>query len=170
MDSRATVSVTAIFAFPGETDMRRATVDEYVRVRPLLNAPTLRDAMTFFLAQTDVVLAADGIESFKINGHEILNTFIDAQHVLHGELPRQRLDPAGMARLRDKARDILMEARAQLANGQVIGEDVMSMLEKLLLTFAEGSVPPPAHATDRFSLDDRRGRKGSPAKNPRRGK
>jgi len=141
MESRATVSVTAIFAFPGENDMRRATVDEYVRVRPLLNAPTLRDAMTFFLAQTDIVLAADAIESFKINGHEILNTFIDAQHVLPAEFPLQRLDPAGMARLRDKARDILTEARAQLATGQIIGDDVMAMLEKVLLTFAEGSIP-----------------------------
>src|SRR6478672_10531869 len=116
MESRATVSVTAIFTFPGESEMRRATIDEDVRVRPLLNAPTLRDAMTFFLAQTDVVLAADEIESFKINGHEILNTFIDAEQVLHSELPRQRHDPVGMAKLRDKASDILMEARAQLAN------------------------------------------------------
>src|SRR4051812_36155836 len=132
MESRASVSITAVFAFPGEREMRRATVDEYVKVKPLLNAPTLRDALTLFLAQTDVVLAASEVESFKINGHEILNTFIDVERSLHPVPAGRRLDPAGMARLRDKARDILIEARAQLASGQVIGEDVMAMLERTL--------------------------------------
>lgn len=47
-------------------------------VKGLLNAPTLIDAVEYFLSRTDMIVAADEVTSFCINGHEIITTFIDS--------------------------------------------------------------------------------------------
>ena len=100
----------------------------------ILTAPTLADAIEHFLRHTDIVTAAEDVRSFKVEGHEIIGTFIDAESTLEHSKKRKK-DAEGMTRLLRKSLDVFAEAQAQRDHGQVIGDDVMKMLESTVERF-----------------------------------
>jgi hypothetical protein len=52
-------------------------VEESMPIAPVLQARTLAEATNYFLAQTDIVEAIDQVTSLKIDGHELLGTFME---------------------------------------------------------------------------------------------
>jgi hypothetical protein len=53
------------------------TIEESMPVGPILRASTLDEAVRYFLSKTDVVAELHRVDSFKVNGHELLHTFLD---------------------------------------------------------------------------------------------
>ena len=134
MKNNVVVSLHARFTFPDGAKPRLTTVEEMMDVIGLLNAATLDDAVAYFLAHTNAATAAEDVRSLKIGGHEILRTFIDVDPTRHPSIKRKR-DADGMTRLLRKSLDVLAEAQAQREHGQVIGDDVMKMLESTVQRF-----------------------------------
>jgi hypothetical protein len=75
---KETVLVTLIakFTFPDGVH-RVTTVEEPMALKEILNAPTLADAVKHFLANTDAVSDAAEVTSFRVDGREIIATFIE---------------------------------------------------------------------------------------------
>jgi hypothetical protein len=133
MRTEVLVSLQARFTFPGSARKKLTAIEERVPLKGILDAPTLADAVEHVLHHTDIVLEAEDVTSFKVDGHEIISTFIDAE--VTDDKKKRKRDAEGMTRLLRKSLDVLAEAQAQREHGQVIGDDVMGMLENTVARF-----------------------------------
>jgi hypothetical protein len=75
--SKAFVSVIGVCRRSDGGSPAVQTIEEYMPVGPLLRAVTLNDALEYFISKTDAVAELQRVDSFKVNGHELLHTFID---------------------------------------------------------------------------------------------
>jgi hypothetical protein len=52
-------------------------VEESMPIAPILQARTVAEATNYFLGRSDVVSGIDKVTSLKIDGHELLGTFME---------------------------------------------------------------------------------------------
>ena len=72
----AVVALTALCVRSGEKLPVELTIEEQMPVGPILGAATLDDAVEYFLSNTDTVCDIIEVRSFKVNGRELLHTFV----------------------------------------------------------------------------------------------
>jgi len=71
-----TVRIEATCVKLGGNRARPMVLEEKLDIAPILRAKTLSDATKYFISATGMVQTIADVRSFKIDGHEMLGTFI----------------------------------------------------------------------------------------------
>jgi hypothetical protein len=74
--SNVFVSVEALCVRDGDTSSAIHTLEGHTPAGPILAAFTLDDAIQYFLCATDIIVDIREVRSFKVDGHELLHTFL----------------------------------------------------------------------------------------------